>query len=616
MTIRNDIPCRVLVGAMFMLPPVFAASAQAPGAVGPGVTSTNPVASVDPRVPRAAGRPCVVELLHQRPWPQQDAYIDIDPNIIYMPPVSCPPPWAKIILKIDMRTTRRSVLDTLGMDLAHVRLFRSATPRYDGLSSWHVERDLTDYSALFRVPHTGRIWSTANPEAVDWDWVDHLPTYNADAQLLFYPASAATPAPRVPDRVVAVNQDTPANLPHNIVRAYLDVENDFLPSEPLWFTCVSNDTTLPMGDVFAPGTIPKSGNNPPDQGCGGGSFREIQVKVDGTLAGTAPVFPLVIADLNWYHRNSADLPIPTLEMLNFKPFRIDLSPFAAVLSAPGPHFVTSTNRVDDDSRDGGNALLLYLDRGRVQVTGAVTRNTLATENGAPTDINTLHRSGDTISGDIKTVDLRDYVIQGFVDTSRGRIYSSAWQTNVFTTTQDFHLVGPQRPDDEADKLYSQNVWLNSDVRQASRRTFSGARTISDDVVTTSYPLQLHYDIATHVIVDAGWAIDFKRTNVTVLQSRVVEADHYRPGVGHFLTHAGSRFYSVNRGGIQQTNPQWESYTTRNYKDNFGSCYSGELSARGGAIVRMVKGTTCPCGRNQVRWFAHPDGSPDSLGWWH
>lgn len=621
MTIRNDIPCRALAGAKVMLPFVFAASAQAqgPAAVNPQVAPTNPVVSVDPRVPRAAGQPCVVELLHQRPWPQQDAYMDIDPNITYMPPASCPPPWAKIILKIDMRTTRRSVVDTLGMDLAHVRLFRSGTPHYDDLSRWHIERDLTDYSALFREPQAGRIWSTADPQAIDWGWVDHRSTYNADAQLLFYPASAATPAPRVPDAVVAIDSNTPVALPHNIVRAYLDVEADY-QGNPFWYTCVGDVGNIPLGDVFAPGAAPKNSITPPIQGCGGGSFREIKIGVDGTAAGIAPAFPLVVADLNWwYHRNSADLPIPTLEMLNFRPYRVDLTPFAAILSAPGPHSVTADNRPpsDEEGPGGAETLLLYLDRGRNQVTGTVTLNTLTTEKGTPSETNTLTQTDLTIRGHIQTVQHRDFKICGCATTSYGRIDSCVHQTSQFHNLQAFHLEGPTSGMFfiDADKLYDQNIKLSSTVQQTSSRVL-GNRLIAWDRTSTSFPLHMIYSIATHVERGDGWGVDFRRTNVTVVQSRVVDGDHYRPGLGHFTTHAGSRFYSVKKNGSQQPAPRWASYTTSDYRDNFGSCYHGELGASDGAIVHLAKGTTCPGGRNQVRWFAHPDGSPYTLGWWH
>ncbi|MFC5435285.1 peptide-N4-asparagine amidase [Rhodanobacter umsongensis] len=603
-----------------MLPFVFAASAQAqgPAAVNPQVAPTNPVVSVDPRVPRAAGQPCVVELLHQRPWPQQSIQMDIDPNITYMPPASCPPPWAKIILKIDMRTTQRSVVETLGMDLAGVRLFRSAAPHYNGLSRWHVERDLTDYSALFREPHAGSIWSAQNSEAIDWGWDQLQPIYNADAQLLFYPASAATPAPRVPDAVVGIDSNAPVALPHNIVRAYLDVEADYLDN-PFWYTCVGNVGNIPLGDVLAPGGLPKETINAPVQGCGGGSFREIKIAVDGTAAGIAPAFPRVVADLNWwYHRNSADLPIPTLEMLNFRPYRVDLTPFAAILSAAGPHSVTADNPPPspEEGPGGAETLLLYLDRGRNQVTGTVTLNTLATEKGTPSETNTLKRAGLTTRGHIKTGQHRDFKICGCATTSHGRIDSCVHQTSQFHNVQAFHLEGPSSDVffDDADKLYDQNIELSNTVQQTSSRVL-GKRLIAWDRTSTSYPLQMIYSIATHVTVDAGWIIDFKRTNVTVLQSRVVDGDHYRPGLGHFTTHAVSRFYSVNKGGSQQPVPRWASYTTSDYRDNFGSCHHGELGASNGAIVHLAKGTTCPEGRNWVRWFTHPDGSPDTLGWW-
>lgn len=611
MNIRNNAWQRTLAMATLALSPAFGTAAHPSGspAITPQLASTNPVASVDPRVPRAAGQPCVVELLHNRPWPQAFVHMDIDPSITYVPPPACPPPWSKVILKLDVQSSRRTVLDSIGMDLARVRLFRSGAPHYDGESSWHVERDLTDYSALFRAPHTGRIWSAQNPDAVDWGWDYLQPVYHASAQLLFYPSTAATPAPRVPDAVIGLNEGTPVNLPHNIVRAYVDVENAFLVHHPIWYTCWSDDSAgVRLADVFAPGTEPKDAINPPVQGCGGGSFSEAQVRVDGRLAGIAPAFPLVIADLSWwYFRNSADLPIPTLEMLNTKPYRVDLSPFAAILSAPGAHSVTN-----------GSALLLYLDRNRPQVTGAVTFNTLATQNGTPTDTNTLTQNGDSVQGEIRTRLHRDFTIRGYVNTSSGRIDSSVHQTGDFSNLQRFHLEGPDRPDQydtPVDKLYVQDVWLTNSAVQTSRRS-QGTRLISWDQTSTSYPLQLTWHIATTVMISDAYIVDFHRTNITVLQSRVVDGDHYKPGFGHYTTHAGARFYSTLKGGDEQTDPRWESYTTRNYRDNFGSCYHGELGSQDGTIVNRSLGGPCPGGRNRVRWFAHPDGSPYTLGWWH
>lgn len=604
---------------------IASSRAEAPQANPPGQ-----IASIDPPVPLAAGQPCVVQLFNNQAWPQQLVEIINNPTFTYTPPAACPPPWSKIILKLDIQSTRRSVLDTFGVDLGNVRLFRSATPRYGGSTdgtpiSWQVERDLTDYSALLKTPQTGQLWTTQDPDAVDYDVSSFA--FHGTAELLFYPPTAATPPPQVPDAVIAANQGQ-VSLPHNVVRAYLDVENDY-PGNAYWYTCASNDSgSFPLSDIAAPGETPETNSIfPLAQGCGGGNFQEIQVSVDGTLAGIAPAFPLVVADLSWLDTNSADQPITTPEMLNFKPYRVDLTPFAATLSTAGSHNVTAGN---DDAAGGGATLLLYLDPHKSQVTGTVTLNTLATENGAATETDTLKQTGETIRGDIKTKEHRNFEIRGFVDTSQGRVDSRVDQTDDFISTQAFHLEGPQYPPvpAEADagvptnKLYDEHILLTDSVQQTSTRAI-GSRLISWDQTNTQYPLDMIYSIAT-IMTNEGdaFTIDVRRTNMTVQQQRVVDGDHYQPGLvqlfgpQHFTTHAASGFYSVNKGGDAQPDPRWQSSTTRDYNDNFGSCYHADMQSNNGAIVASSKGEGCPGGHDWVIWFAHPDGSPDNLDWQH
>lgn len=187
-------------------------------------------------------------------------------------------------------------------------------------------------------------------------------------------------------------------------------------------------------------------------------------------------------------------------MLNARPYRVDLSPFAAVLSAPGPHSVVTSNPTLEEwagGRPGGATLLLYLDRQRPQVTGAVTLNTLATQNGRPSDINTLTQTGNSVRGDIRLQQHRDYVIQGFVDTSSGRIDSSVHQTGDFSSLQKYHLEGQGLPleyNTPIEKLYVEDVWLTNSAVQTSRRS-QGTRLISWDKVSTQYPLQLTWHVA-------------------------------------------------------------------------------------------------------------------------
>lgn len=648
---------RVAATSFFSLMLVSAlcgAATAAPSPSSPASIPPGQIPSIDPHVPRPAGQPCVVELLHDGFWPQADGAVGGDPTVsyTYTPPPACPPPWSKVILKVGINT-QGDLVDTFGVDMDHVRLFRGASPHYRGdpvvlsTSSWQIERDLTDYSALFKMPQSGLIWSTQNvPSGFANPGLSSALT--GSVKLLFYPATAATPAPEVPDAVIAVNQDSPVDLPHNIERAYLDVEGDYQGQEfdtsdndhPFWYTCYSDspgsspfhsaNTYIPL----APGGYSDTELFLPQQGCGGGGFREVKIRVDGTLAGIAPAFPLVVADLNWMIPNSADWPITTLEMLNFKPYRVDLTPFAAVLSATGPHNVTADNRnpsiynslVDgvpvlipgiltiDNSRSGGTTLLLYLDPHSSQVTGAVTRNTLATEDGVPTEVNTIQQTGLTIQGGIKMRQRRDFDIRGFVNTSHGRIDSCVHQISDFTNTQAFYLHGTPLgigvTDIEPD---SENIWLTSTVQQISSRRI-GHWLISWDRTSTQYPLQMTYSIlGAEVFTGDGGSYGYAlRSKVAVTQRRMVDSDHYRPGLGHFTAHAESGFQSIRTRGSEEANPIWESSTTRDYKDNFGSCYRADMTSSKGTITDVTKGQGCLGNRNWVIWFARPDGSPGTF----
>jgi hypothetical protein len=601
-------------------------------------TPAGQIASIDPHIPVAAGQPCVVELMHDRTWPEPiSSYppVIIDPNFSYAPPSACPPPWAKVILKVHIQSSWRSVVDTLGMDLAHVRLFRSAIPHYDGTSSWSIERDLTDYSALFKAPQSGVIWSA------ELDDIQTLssPTFTGSAELLFYPATPATPAPRVPDVVVAVNQDAPVALPHNIERAYLDVEDNYqsMPTNTqgnnhvFWFTCYSaHSNNLQLKDLsafyFAPGNADYYSPYLQMEGCPGGSFRETKIGVDGTPAGIAPAFPLVVADLNrTFLPNTANEPITTLEMLNLKPYRVDLTPFAAILSTAGPHSITADNRAQvlnpdaDGSRNGGTTLLLYLDKQSTQITGAVTLNTLATEHGAPTDVDTIVGDGITNQGDIKTQQQRDFQIHGFINTSHGRIDSCVHQISRFANTQAFQLESssPRYQGPAVPELYSQTISLTSNVQQISSRRI-GHWLISWDRTRIQYPLQMTYYVAGKSVfeeyVPPYETLSLLNYKVAITQRRVIDEDHYRPGVGTFTTHTDSGFHSFRKDGPAETDPDWTSFTTRDYTDNFGSCYRAKMTSSHGAITDIDRGRGCPGDHNWVVWFAHPDGSPQNAGW--
>ena len=69
-------------------------------------------------------------------------------------------------------------------------------------------------------------------------------------------------------------------------------------------------------------------------------------------------------------------PIPGVQTLNFTPYRVNLTPFAGLLSDGKQHTVSVGVTNADSYFSATASLLLYLDSGSTQVTGAVTQLSL------------------------------------------------------------------------------------------------------------------------------------------------------------------------------------------------------------------------------------------------
>ena len=110
------------------------------------------------------------------------------------------------------------------------------------------------------------------------------------------------------------------------------------------------------------------------QSCCNTGFRETEITIDGAPAGVAPVYPWIftggIDPFLWF-------PIPGVQTLNFTPYRVNLTPFVGLLSNGQSHTVSLSVFNANDYFSATASLLLYLDSGSTQVTGAVTQNTLA-----------------------------------------------------------------------------------------------------------------------------------------------------------------------------------------------------------------------------------------------
>jgi len=121
----------------------------------PRVIGSSNTVTADPPVPRPPETPCVVQLFSGFQFVNFNTQ-----SFPFTPPANCPGPWKKIVFTADFNVTAGRQFDrTAIVDLGYVNIFFGTTPepRSNLLPSWHVERDETDYAALFSSPETGHV---------------------------------------------------------------------------------------------------------------------------------------------------------------------------------------------------------------------------------------------------------------------------------------------------------------------------------------------------------------------------------------------------------------------------------------------------------------------------
>ncbi len=324
-------------------------------------TGTSNPTTAEPPVRRPSTKPCTVNIASQEPFENYNIH-----DFNFTPPTGCRGPWSKVVLNADYHVRGRQFDRTVTMWVAGVDIYRGTTaePTKAGIR-WHVEKDVTEYSAIFKDP---RIIAIGLGNTVNSTYTGII--YGTFC-LQFYPANEDNPAPRVPDAVYPLASNTVGgygdftlvgpgdtahatfNLPRNIERAFLDVYTQSQIADEFWYTCVPN--TL-ANELFT---------------CGGTSFREGEVSVDGRMAGVAPVFP-------WIYTGGIDpylwRPTPGVEAFNFHPYRVNLTPFAAPLSNGKPHTIAVSVYNANNYFLADGVLLLYLDHGTARVNGALVND--------------------------------------------------------------------------------------------------------------------------------------------------------------------------------------------------------------------------------------------------
>jgi hypothetical protein len=534
----------------------------------PQIGSSNPITAAPP-VPRPHTRPCVVQLFSNL------AFANYTPKVFdYTPPASCPGPWAKVVFTADFTVSAGNQYDrTAAFYLGHANIYYGSTaePRAALSPSWHVERDVTDLTAIFKSAQSGEA-NIGNFVGV-YNGVTYNGIIYANAALQFYPESQSQHAPRTPDVVVAVNgsggdagtlNTTASNitqtvtLPVNTERVYLDVIAQNQSNDEFFYFCVPNNQ---MNNL---------------ESCGNTPFRETEVTIDGQAAGVAPVYPWIftggIDEFLWE-------PIPGVQALDFRPYRVDLTPFAGILADGNPH-VIAVSVFNADSYFLATAnLLAYTDHGAARITGGLISSTLSAAPSPVVEENiTSSPNGPTYTGTITVSSQRDFAISGYVDTSHGRVLTTVQQRIDFVNTQEF---------DVSPTTDIQNVQQNTSV-DSHTTTQDGWRT-EEHAVHFSYPLEIKYSY----LISAEGAV----TQATSVEQRDLVRDS---GGGPFGAQPWSLDNTVHSTDTQKYDASgnflgpFGAATTQTYRVRFGNgeCYSRTLDAQSQKLTAVHDGAGC------------------------
>jgi hypothetical protein len=544
---RNILPLALLT---VVLVPLAAAS-------GPYVIGSANTVSADPNVTRPSTTPCVVQLFSDASF--YDFNVE---NFTYTPPSACPGPWAKVILEADINLNAGIQYDrTANFWLGPVNIYFGTTAEPSNIGpSWHVENDLTDYSSIFYTAQAGQadIGNTLCCGLTS--------TIYASASLEFYPLAKGQTAP-VSAKVVlplsagpsggtvALNSTTSTlsgtfSMPTNVESAYLDVYAQSQSDDEFWYTCVPNDVATEL------------------ESCTNTAFRETEITIDGQPAGVAPVFP-------WIYTGGIDpllwIPIPGVQTLNFTPYRVNLTPFAGLLSNGQQHTVSLSVYNADNYFSATASLLLYLDSGSTQTTGAITQNTLA----GPTPVVTekLNVQPTYIRGTVDVSSNRNFTISGYVNTSKGKVTTKLTQTANFSNNQYFNITGSEYVQD-----ISQNATLNS-------YTTVSQTGVPSVVYHQDYTFPFTVDITEVVLSDGDTSATttakqtYQLTNTTT-QSGVITYSSFLENAGQ---HVDTLDYNTFVNSNQSASQQYNSY------DSTGVAYDCAISAVANLLTAFSPG---------------------------
>ncbi|NNM48208.1 peptide-N4-asparagine amidase [Knoellia koreensis] len=344
----------------------------------------------------------------------------------FTPPAACGTRWSAVRLRMEGAVAGRQ-FDRLGwLDVGGVRVLTTSTPEPspDGIT-WHVEKDLTELAPLFTTRQQvqmsiGNVVNETYTGVLDVQvWLD-----------FYQPGDGRGPA-KTADRVLPLadsrREDTDLvgsiTLPRNTTQVAADV-----------FATGSGGGCEEFWDTSAPASTGYS--------CSDGlPYREVDVTIDGKLAGTALPYAVIYTGgwsnpFLWYT-------IPSPNAFDIPPLRYDLTPFAGLLNDGRAHDVRISVAGVPAGQSGWTLaprFRVWTDPDREVVTGGLTK----LQAPAASIDSTVTGAGDK-AGSVVLGARRSFTASGWLDTSKGRVTTTVQRD--LTNDSDHRWT-----DDEADDV--------------------------------------------------------------------------------------------------------------------------------------------------------------------
>jgi hypothetical protein len=483
----------------------------------------------------------------------------------YTPPSGCTPPWSMIVLTFSGNVAGRQFDRETEMWLGGAMIYMGTTPEptQQGIS-WKVQKDVSEYYTLFTQPepYVIRLPNFVGVSGgVAYTGVEYI-----TVTLTFYETSSQYPEAAHPDAVIGISNNnwifdggrtpvsaSPVTLPRNIDSLYLELWAKGNSCDEFWYAS--------QPDAYA------SANGL----CGGGAFREIQVSIDGKLAGVVWPFPYIftggINPLLWR-------PIPAVGAFNEAPYVLDLTPFVGMLTDGKPHTISFTVVNNGFYWQLGGNLLVHEDPSLKVTTGALT-----VYNIAPEATQSVSSNVHSTSASFDFTASRTSEISGYVITSQGKVTTTITQAMSFTNDQVLNLIN-----------FLENLKGTEDITTAT--TVSGPSGTTTMTVTDSYPISMSsaFIIPVALFTSPNPNLELLRFNlpatVTETFDRVVTVSTdgtviFSSSLSDTTSGQGVLAESLTNGNVLVASGQDSEHYI--YSDSTGACYNHYIAAAQGFV---------------------------------